>query len=286
MKLPVFWIRVLNKLKLLNLFMLRTTIQIHGKKITLPLWGSFGLSNLRLSEAWMTAVLAKLKPLYRGYFIDVGVNLGQTMIKAYSVFGDTRYTGFEPNSACVHYVQELMRLNKFPNCDLLPIGISEKTEMLKLNFYYADDTDQSASIVDQFRPEQKVDHFLYVPVFDFPSIRHIIHPGQHAILKIDVEGAELEVLKGFYEWIKISQPIILVEILPAYKAENTFRVQRQQQIEEMLRSLDYQMARIQKSDDPRLQELQTIGISNNIEESDYIFYPASSAANVLACFTK
>lgn len=286
MKLPVFWIRVLNKLKLLQLFMLRTTIEVHGRKIVLPLWGKFGLLNIRLSEAWMTIALAKLKPLYRGYFVDVGVNLGQTMIKAYSVFGDTQYIGFEPNSACVHYAQELIRLNNFRNCDLLPIGISDKAEVLKLNFYYANEDDSLASIVENFRPDQPIHHFSYVPVFDYPSIKHIVHQGQHPILKIDVEGAELEVLKGFYEWIKISQPIILLEILPAYKAENTFRVQRQKQIEELVRSLDYKMARIQKGDELKLQELQEIGISNDIDESDYIFYPASNAANVLACFTK
>lgn len=286
MKLPVFWIRVLNKLGLLKLFMLRTGIRVEGRKVTLPLWGVFGLSNIRLSESWMTAVLVKLKPLYRGYFVDVGVNLGQTLIKAYSVFGETRYTGFEPNPACVHYVQELIRLNSFRNCDLLPLGISDKTEVLKLNFFYADETDQSASIVEKFRPDQTVDHFIYVPVFDFPSVKHIVKNEQHPILKIDVEGAELEVLKGFYDWIAASQPIILTEILPAYRAENEFRVQRQRQIEELLRSLNYRIARIQKSDNPKLQELDTIGISNNIEESDYIFYPAALSANVLACFTK
>jgi FkbM family methyltransferase len=286
MKLPLFWIRVLNKLRLLPLFMLRTSIKVNGKKITLPLWGSFGLPNLKMSDAWMTPVLVKLKPLYRGYFVDVGVNLGQTLIRAYSVFGDTRYTGFEPNPACVHYVQELIRLNNFRNCDLLPMGISDKAEVLKLNFFFADETDQLASIVEKFRPDQPIDHFIYVPVFDFPSIKHIIQPGQHPILKIDVEGAESEVLKGCYEWIATTQPIILIEILPAYSAENIFRVQRQQQIEEMLRKLNYRMARIQKGDQPRLQELDMIGISKNIEESDYIFYPAASSTEVLACFTK
>jgi FkbM family methyltransferase len=36
----------------------------------------------------------------------------------------------------------------------------------------------------------------------------------HCILKIDVEGAELEVLKTFSEWIARCQPLVLVEILP------------------------------------------------------------------------
>ncbi len=43
--------------------------------------------------------------------------------------------------------------------------------------------------------------------------------GKIAMIKIDVEGAELEVLTSIKYEIKENHPIIIVEILPAYNKE-------------------------------------------------------------------
>ena len=81
-----------------------------------------GYENLNLSEPWMTNVLLGLRPLFNGHFVDVGVNIGQTLLKAHAVFGEVNYIGFEPNPTCINYVQEMIRQNGFKQTELIPIA--------------------------------------------------------------------------------------------------------------------------------------------------------------------
>ena len=77
-----FLAKILNKLHLLQSFNGSAKIIINGKKIDVPLLGRLGYDNLNLSEPWMSDMLIALRPLFNGHFIDVGVNIGQTLLKA------------------------------------------------------------------------------------------------------------------------------------------------------------------------------------------------------------
>lgn len=277
-----FFVKVARKLKVLPYLNLESAIWVHGKRVAIPLMGEIGYRNMDLLEPFMTEVLARLKPIVNGWFVDVGVNLGQTLVKAYSVFDNPHYTGFEPNFTCLHYTQELIRLNGYKNCTLLPVGLSVKTEVLKLNFYYDDKVDASASIVPDFRPSQPVHHSVYVPVFDHASLGSLLEipPAGHPILKIDVEGAELEVLTSLREWIAKCRPVIVLEVLPAYSKENTFRLARQARIQDLLREWDYQIGWIKKGAQPRLQEVAEIPMHGDMNDSDFMFFPRSLAPKI------
>lgn len=270
-----FLIKLANRLKLLPYLNTQCTIDVNGKKLTLPILGQMGYQNLHLTEPFMTEVMLKLKPIVNNLFIDVGANLGQTLLKAYSVFGNMQYIGFEPNPTCLHYLQELIKANEFRNCTLLPAGLSSQTEVLKLNFYFEDTVDSSASIIPNFRPNQPVHHSVYVPVFNpeaFAALWESRQPGS-PLLKIDVEGAELEVLTGLSGWIEACGPVILAEVLPAYSSENNFRITRQKQIEKLLLKWNYQIAWIKKTGTARIVSVDEIPIHSDPNDSDFIFYP-------------
>jgi FkbM family methyltransferase len=284
MKLAPFFVRVLNKLRWLPLFNLRSTIVVNERKIAIPILGQLGYPNLHLSEPWMTEIFKRLKPFFNGHFVDVGVNIGQTLVKVHAVFGQVDYIGLEPNPSCVHYVQELVRINGLKGYRLFPIGVGAKTDVLKLNFFASDNSDSSASIIEHYRPGAKEDHFIYVPIFDFHAIRHFLPTGDLTIVKIDVEGAELEVLLGLLEWVKESTPLILLEILPVYSPENEDRLKRQDMIEGLMNSLNYKMARIKKSETVSIDPISAIGIHSVIEDCDYLMYPAQVEERLLDCF--
>ena len=51
-------------------------------QIRVPLIGGIGFANLDPGEEWMTSILSVLLPRRcPGAFVDVGVNVGQTMLK-------------------------------------------------------------------------------------------------------------------------------------------------------------------------------------------------------------
>jgi FkbM family methyltransferase len=259
-------------------------IRVNQKKFTVPLLGEQGYGNLYLSEPWMTEILIVLRPLFNGQFVDIGVNTGQTLLKAQAVFDDVKYVGFEPNPSCVNYVQEMIRLNEFKNTVLVPIAVGAKTEVLELNFFAADKSDSSATIVKNFKQNAKPDHSIFVPVFDLHLLTRFLSDQPCSILKIDVEGAEMEVLFGLHEWIDAHHPLILLEILPVYTADNLPRLDRQQKIEDLLFKLNYKKARIRKNSPATIELIETFGIHSNIEDCDYLLYHCSLIEKISACF--
>ncbi|MCB0802247.1 MAG: FkbM family methyltransferase, partial [Flavobacteriales bacterium] len=92
------------------------------------------------------------------------------------------------------------------------------------------------------------------------------------LVKIDVEGAELEVLQSFKEVLVQSKPIILMEILPVYNKENKQRLIRQEKIQELLVECNYSIMRLHKDRDKinSIEKLANIEIHSNIEFCEYV----------------
>ncbi len=96
-----------------------------------------------------------------------------------------------------------------------------------------------------------------------------------SILKIDVGGSELEVLKSFENEIINSAPIILIEILPVYKSENKVRFKRQNEIQQLFKYWGYSMHRIikQKNSLTDIVHINDIGIHSDLDNCDYVVVP-------------
>lgn len=270
-------IRILKKFNKLKYFNFHPTIRIGDKKFVIPIIKEIGYNNLFLSEPWMLEMLQRLT-LLSGIksFMDVGVNTGQTFLKVKAIDSDIYYIGFEPNPNCNYYIRELLNCNKSlqNNSYFVPVGLSDKVAIAVLNFFYDNSTDSSASIIENYRPEQKIDRKEFVPIFSYEDILTAITISNPDIVKIDVEGSELEVLKGLQGLLMKKRPIVLIEILPVYDKSNTMRWSRQKKIEKIFSSAHLQLFRIIKHND-RFVGFKSIinndiGIHSNLEWSDYV----------------
>ena len=153
-----------------------TVPSIQGnKKVLIPIQGNLGYNNTWNHEPWMRIVLTKLIPFFKGFFFDIGVNTGQTLISAKTTFENLNYFGFEPNAICVAYVNKLVKANYWEGITIFPFGMSERAEIKKLDFYYEDEIDPSASMVENFRPSQSIHHSMFVPCFSFDEILKFIN---------------------------------------------------------------------------------------------------------------
>ena len=237
------------------------------------------------SEPWMLGLLEQVLATKPGMFLDVGVNLGQTLVKVKSLMPERGYIGLEPNPVCVAYCQELIRCNNFENCKLLPAGVFTKDALLELNLFQDGGVDSAASIIDGFRDRATVVEKIYVPVFSYESLKEFLTAEKIGVLKIDVEGAEWEVLQGLSQMIENAKPWILMEILPAYSTDNQLRIERQDKIVSMMKLLDYALFRVLKGENQQfsgVEHIDDIEIHGDIERSDYLFVPAEEADRVPA----
>jgi len=265
----------LRKLRLLKSLNFSFRKSVNNTTFSVPLVNGNGQQNFIVHEEWMQEVLRILVSIKKGAFMDVGVNVGQTLLKIKSIDADIPYYGFEPNPTCVYYLNQLIERNRIKNVFLFPVAIADQTKITELNLYYDSDTDSAASMIKDFRPDALVRKTMYIPCFSVEDVTAFIDISSLSIIKVDVEGAELEVLKGIRTFLENSRPFIVMEILPVYQAENIRRLQRQIELERILSSHNYKILRIRKENDHFLsfEPIDAIGVHYNQEWCDYVFCP-------------
>lgn len=231
-----------------------------------------------MNEFWMIDLFKKIN-FNEGCFLDVGANIGQTLLKLRAV-SNIPYVGFEPNFNCVSYLNRIIQLNKLQNVVVIPVALSAHCEIKKL-YSYSSRWDSSASVIAKFRKTQ-ITYQWFIPSFDFETINATLNINDVSIIKIDVEGSELEVLKGLENKILENRPLILLEILPVYNETNKDRYVRQKEIEGFFENWEYKIFRIIKSKNKiiKFDPINEIGIHSNLEMCDYLIKPKENKINL------
>ena len=220
--------------------------RINGVTFKVPITKGMGARNLRTWETWMTDCLRRLFAVAEGSAVmDVGVNLGQTLLKVKSLSRSAGYLGFEPNAACVAYVQELIRVNEFANCELVAAGLSDKSDLVE--FVASNEFATDASIVTDLRPDKLATRVQHVPVVRFDAVASAFDRFQLGIVKIDVEGAELEAVSGMKAFLGERRPLVLCEVLHAHSEDRIPMLRtRNGQLRAILQDVEYEPHRVLK----------------------------------------
>jgi len=94
------------------------------------------------------------------------------------------------------------------------LGLSDKEGLVKLGL--RESCDVTASMVDEYRPDGFYSYYQYIPVVPGDNILPSFELISLSIIKIDVEGGELDVINGLTHTIKAYMPYIFFEVLPHY----------------------------------------------------------------------
>lgn len=177
--------------------------------MVIPVIGGIGYDLLRSQELYFLDLFKWILNKKDGSFIDIGANIGQTLLKVKSINNDISYYRFEPNIRCCSYLRCLISKNKFSKCEIYPIGASNKLQILK--FFSDGATGQGASLIEGFRKQEAYKTSENVIVMDIGSVISNIEITSISIIKIDVEGGELETLQGMSNAINKYRPYIVCE---------------------------------------------------------------------------
>jgi FkbM family methyltransferase len=246
-----------------------------GQPVAIPLVFGHGIQHVRTSERWMYDVVRKLLQRTPHAFVDVGANIGQTLLKVKMADGRRDYYGFEPNPVAVAYLQQLIARNRFTHATVFPVGLSDHTAVVTL--FLKDDVDPSASIVTGFREPERYATAQGVSVHCGDAVLGQIEGLRVGILKIDVEGAELDVIAGCQRTIARDRPFIVCEVLPVYdptSATGRLRLSRQQALRALLTRLGYDIYRA--NDQGRFEPLNDFTIDSDLARANYLFIPAGT----------
>lgn len=246
-----------------------------GVRLQLPLakensTPAFGLTNFR--SGWIGEVIKEVLRHEEGAFVDIGANVGQTLLQFLSVEPDGRtYVGFEPNVDSFQFTYDLIRRNQLDQCNVYPVAMSDSNAFAKMYSLGLDKTDQTASIASE-RTSGKL--LSFIPTLRFDEVIASLEISQIALIKIDVEHAELEVVSGMAETLKGGRPYIVCEVLP------TDHEDRLEALMNLLKLADYQVGRLIKSDETwcAVEKVDAFPSAKwtekNREHHDYIFVPS------------
>jgi FkbM family methyltransferase len=202
-------------------------------------------------ELHMVSVYARILAAHQGAIVDVGANLGQTLAKILAVDPGRAYVGFEPQIACCFFIDQFLKDNALSNCKILPIALSDTNGIGVI--HSADPYDVMASLRDQHACTHQYRHQSFVPLRKGDDILDELGVKDVALVKIDVEGLELSVLKGLRHLLATQKPVVVFEVLPNFEGiERTMLSEAKrkeasanaERIYQFLTELDYQVWQI------------------------------------------
>lgn len=159
------------------------------------------------------AIAAALQGRDRPLLLDIGANVGLVGIEVLSLVPDVTVVAFEPSPAALTMLQRTVRSNRLENrLRIEPIALADEDGQRRFSVHQ-----RHHASGDGFRdtgragPTRGID----VPTLRLDSWwREQGRPGVD-VVKIDIEGAELLVLRGGEELLAVCRPHLFLEINPA-----------------------------------------------------------------------
>jgi FkbM family methyltransferase len=139
-------------------------------------------------------------------FIDVGANIGMMSLFASEIVGDNgKVICFEPNPITRAILIENIQENNFKNIEVSHYAIGSKSENATIYDRWDTNRGSATLIKPEFETESYDVSVIKLSEYDLNS-------KKIAMIKIDVEGYELEVLKGIEDIISSENaPMLMVE---------------------------------------------------------------------------
>lgn len=254
-------------------FLADPAVRIEAKTFRLPRFQPFGIT---IDEPWMLHLLRHLINHKTGAFIDIGVNVGQTLLCAKSVDPHLSYVGLDPNPRCIAYAEEIAELNCFNDVRFVCAGVGDTLGLSVLELYSANPRDSSASVSGRTRPGETVHARKTVTMITFNEVLGMLGTRAPGIIKIDVEGGEAAIFKSLEPHLESLQPWIIFEVLPAYDKSFVDRIKAQELIEALLARASYKLYRIAKSVTGGFSGAQPVdefGLHRQLTNCDYLAVP-------------
>jgi len=203
-----------------------------GQKIIVSGRMAFAFHDGQYNEANVEHWLRHLaKQLDRPVFYDIGANMGYYSIIMSSL--TKKVYAFEPSRRTRQRLSLNLRLNKIgAQVEILPFGLSDKNNTAELNIY---NSNGNNSLFERTIPKDHPLRFrrketVRLMTLDSLVKQHKLLPPE--LIKIDIEGGELNALCGARRVIERHKPIILFEYSAStsrdagYNREELIRVLR------------------------------------------------------------
>lgn len=162
-------------------------------------------------------------------FIDIGAHIGKYTVLAGRYLRKGQVLAFEPHPENFEYLVLNVSINRINNAKLFPLALLNKIGFVKM--IIADTSGEHSCKYSETKTNSKV---INVPAVTLDYVVQRLNLKNVDLIKIDVEGAEIEVLEGAINTLYKFRPHIVMEVW-----FNNLR-----QVFIILRRLDYHIVKL------------------------------------------
>ena len=296
------WFRLLGKLHMRAWLNWTSTLPAGAgeRRLIVPILGSLGGEVLgeMSGTSWKPRFFQIVRRLCGdAIWLDVGANLGQTLLQCARAGPlPQAYVAFEPNPLCAAYLQRLVSANHWGAVQVFPCALAARSECRVLELAREDDA--SASMVRSLRVGRQIHMRKPIACFRLDELhsQQSIALAHGFFMKIDVEGAEAEVLAGAEHTVATLRPLIQCEVLWAHSdASMTLMRARNAELVQLLHRVDYALFRLRlDASHGQLLGLEPVhdlpdGLyarGRNSHQCDYLFAPRERVGEVVIEFSR
>lgn len=149
--------------------------------------------------------------------VDIGANIGihtLTMARARNSGSNVSIISVEPNSDMVVRLKKNLSINRIRGVHVCECGVSSTVDRIKLGLPYAQDCDEyhNPGIASMVQTDSAV-RSIEVECRPLDDIVKSLgyDAGQVALIKMDIEGKELDALHGMQQILRESDAAIIIE---------------------------------------------------------------------------
>jgi FkbM family methyltransferase len=163
------------------------------------------------NEFWFLGTL--LRPGM--FFVDVGANEGfYTLFAAHRVVPGGRVYSFEPSPREGARLENNIFINRLTNVRIFKEGLAERLGAGVL--HVADREHNGQNTLGTFgHPGVKCEDDIEIALTTLDCLREKGEIGRMDVVKMDVEGAEMRVLEGGLQALRLDKPVLLMELFDA-----------------------------------------------------------------------
>jgi FkbM family methyltransferase len=152
-------------------------------------------------------------------WLDVGAHYGYTALALSRLVGpEGRVVAFEPMVATAGHLSATRHLNNLTNLTVVPLGL-DSYQGLKLV-----DARVERGMANPVTSRPETSEYIFVTAYD--ALESTLQVSHVDGVKIDVQGMELEVLKGMHQMLKRDHPLLAIEFHAGVDRENILALLR------------------------------------------------------------